>query len=52
MKGVKDFSLKVLWFDNNDDDIKVINDIKDLDLKVLWFEKILIYLRRLFRAKE
>ena len=37
---------------NDNDDMKVVNDIKDLDLKVLWFEKALICLKRLFRAKE
>ena len=36
MKSVKDLDLKTSWFDNinDDDDIKVVNDIKDLDLKV------------------
>ena len=50
MKSVKDLDLKTRWFDN--DDIKVINDIKDLSLKVFWFEKMLIYLKRLLRAKK
>ena len=31
---------------NDNDDMKVVNDMKDLGLKVFWFE-ILIYLRRL-----
>ena len=32
--------------------MKAVKDIKDLDLKVLRFEKMLIYLRRLPRAKK
>ena len=56
MKGVKDLDLKTRWFDdiNDDDDMKVVNDMKDLGLKVLWFKRILIYLRRLrmSRVKE
>ena len=59
IKDVKDVNLKVLWFDNmnnddikvvndiNDGDMKVINDMKGLGLKMLWFKKILIRLRRL-----
>ena len=44
---MKDLDLKTLWFDNNNDDMKIVNDIKDLDLKVLWFKRVWIYLRRL-----
>ena len=55
MKDVKDLDLKARWFDdmNDDDDIKVVNDMRDLSLRVLWF-KILIFLRRLRmpRAKK
>ena len=55
MKGVKGLNLKTRWSDdmNDDDDMKVVNDMKDLGLKVLWSE-ILICLRRLrmSRAKE
>ena len=56
MKNVKDLGLKTRWSDNmnDNDNMKIVNDIKDLDLKVLWSEKILIYLRRLRmpRAKK
>ena len=55
IKGVKDLNLKTRWFDNmnNDDNMKIVNNMKDLNLKMLWFE-ILIYLKRLrmLRAKE
>ena len=55
MKSVKDLDLKTRWFDdiNDNDDMKVVNDIEDLGLKVFWFE-ILICLRRLrmFRMKR
>ena len=55
IKDVKDLNLKMRWSDNmnNDNDIKVINNMRDLSLKVFWF-KILIYLRRLRmpRAKK
>ena len=54
IKDVKDLDLKVLWFDNiNNDNMKVVNNMRDLSLKVLWF-KILIYLKRLRmpRAKK
>ena len=55
MKNVKDLNLKTRWSNdiNDDDDIKVVNDMKDLDLKVPWFER-LICLRRLRmpRAKK
>ena len=39
---------------NNDNNLKVVNDMKDLSLKMLELEKILIYLRRLrmSRAKK
>ena len=48
MKNVKDLNLKTRWFNNmnDNDDMKVVNDMKDLGLKVLWSE-ILICLRRL-----
>ena len=49
MKDVKDLGSKTRWSDNinDNDDMKVVNNIKNLDLKVLWFKKILIYLRHL-----
>ena len=33
MKDVKDLNLKTRWFDdmNDNDDMKVVNDMKDLD---------------------
>ena len=39
---------------NDNDNMKVVNDMKDLGLEMLWFKKILIYLRRLRmpRAKK
>ena len=39
---------------NNNDDMKVVNDMEDLGLKVSWFKRILICLRRLrmSRAKD
>ena len=55
IKSVKDLGLKVLWFDNmNNDDMKVVNDMTDLGLKMLWSEKILIRLKRfrLSRTKK
>ena len=55
MKGVKDLDLKVLWFDDmNNNNMKVVNDMTDLSLKVFWSEEILIYLKRfrLPRTKE
>ena len=55
MKNVKDLDLKTRWSDdmNDNDDMKVVNDMKDLSLKVLWFE-ILICLRylRMSRTKK
>ena len=52
---MKDLNLKTRWSDdmNNDDNMKIVNDIKDLSLKMFWF-KILIYLKRLRmpRAKK
>ena len=55
IKNVKDLNLKTRWFDNinDDDDMKVVNDMKDLSLKMFSFE-ILICLKRLrmSRAKE
>ena len=36
----------------NNDDIKTVNDMTNLSLKVFSFKKILIYLKRLSRAKK
>ena len=37
IKDVKDLNLKTRWSDNmnNNDDMKIVNDMKDLGLKVL-----------------
>ena len=47
IKDVKDLDLKVLWFDDiNNDNMKVVNDMTDLGLEVFWFKGVLIRLRR------